>query len=80
MRNVHCMKREAIELMDAGLAEQARSEAALRLHLGQALEVIGRGACFELGFSSLSAYALERCERSVRLALGARCLAQRLEG
>lgn len=73
------VSREGIERIDAQLAQHARAEAALRLHLGQALEVLGRGACFELGFSSLSAYALERCERSVRWALAARCLAQRLE-
>lgn len=51
----------------------------LRLHLGQVLEVMARGAVFDLGFSSLGAYAVERCERSVRWAEGARCLARRLE-
>lgn len=34
---------------------------------------------FTLGFSSLAAYALERCERSGRWVEGARCLARRLE-
>jgi hypothetical protein len=34
---------------------------------------------FELGFSSLGAYVVERCERSVRWAEGARALARRLE-
>jgi hypothetical protein len=40
---------------------------------------LGRGKHFELGFSSLAAYALERCDRSVRWVEGARCLARRLE-
>src|SRR5688572_30486503 len=62
------------------LASRARDEAALRLRLGQALEASSRGACFELGFSSLSGYALERCDRSVRWAEAARCLARRVEG
>jgi HNH endonuclease len=69
-----------IEQLDATVASLAREETALRLRLGQLLEVIGRGAVFELGFSSLGAYAVERCERSVRWAEGARCLARRLEG
>ena len=67
------------ERIDAELALQSQAEAALRLRLGQALEVMSRGACFELGFSSLFAYALERCERSARWVEGARCLARRLE-
>ncbi len=65
--------------LDAELALLSRAETALRLRLGQALEVLGRGACSELGFSSLSAYALERCERGMRWVESARCLARRLE-
>jgi hypothetical protein len=68
-----------LQHLDATLASLAREEMALRLRLGQLLEVIGRGAVFELGFSSLGAYAVERCERSVRWAEAARCLARRLE-
>jgi hypothetical protein len=68
-----------VERIDARLAAQSQAEAALRLRLGQVLDVIGRGACFDLGFSSLAAYALERCERGVRWVEGARCLARRLE-
>ena len=68
-----------LERLDAQLASHARDEAVLRLHLGQALEVIGRGAVFDLGFSSLAVYAVERCERSARWAEGARCLARRVE-
>jgi hypothetical protein len=68
-----------LEHLDATLVSLAREETGLRLRLGQLLEVIGRGAVFELGFSSLGAYAVERCERSVRWAEAARCLARRLE-
>jgi hypothetical protein len=70
----------AVDRLDIALAELAHDGAALRLRLGQALEVVARRAhYFALGFSSLSAYALERCERSVRWLEGARCLARRLE-
>ena len=69
----------SIEQLDSELASLAQAGAALRLRLGQLLEVIGRGGVFELGFSSLGAYAAERCERSVRWAEGARALARRLE-
>jgi hypothetical protein len=67
------------EPLDARLASLAREETALRMRLGQALEVLGRGAHFELGFSSVAAYALERCDRSVRWVEAARCLARRVE-
>jgi hypothetical protein len=50
------------------------------LRLGQVLELMQRKACcFELGFSSLAAYALERCERGARWVEVACCLARRLE-
>src|SRR5262245_12996983 len=68
------------ERADRELAELSRADAALRLRLGQVLEVLSqRQHCFTLGFSSVSAYALERCERSGRWVEGARCLARRLE-
>jgi hypothetical protein len=69
----------SIERLDRALASLAAEEAGLRLRLGQLPEIMGRGAVSELGFSSLGAYAVERCERSVRWAEGARCLARRLE-
>jgi len=75
---MRCPSAELVQL-DAALASLACDEAVLHLHLGQALEVIGRGAVFDLGFSSLAAYAIERCERSGRWAEGARCLARRVE-
>lgn len=68
-----------IERLDATLAALAKENSALRLRMGQLLEVIGRGAVFELGFSSLAAYAVERCERRVRWVEGARCVARRVE-
>jgi len=68
-----------VERLDTTLASLAREEGALRLRLGQLLEVLGRGAVFDLGFSSLGAYAVERCERSVRWVEAARCLARRAE-
>ncbi|HWO13723.1 MAG TPA: hypothetical protein VNN80_29675, partial [Polyangiaceae bacterium] len=71
---------EELARLEARLACLAREESALRLRLGQVLEVLGRGGVFELGFSSLAAYAIERCERSGRWAEGARCLARRVEG
>src|SRR5687768_13520429 len=71
---------EAIELLDAQLVGVARQEAGLRLRLGQVLEgMLRRACCFELGFSSLAAYALERCERGARWVEVACCLARRLE-
>jgi hypothetical protein len=68
-----------VKRLDAALASLARAEAGMRLRLGQVLEVLGRGQHFELGFSSVAAYALERCDRSVRWVEGARSLARRLE-
>src|SRR6185295_15870254 len=70
----------SIAWLDAQLVSVAREEAGLRLRLGQVLELMRRQACcFELGFSSLAAYALERCERGVRWVEVACCLARRLE-
>ena len=75
-----CMRRHGeVKPLDARLASLARAEAGLRLRLGQVLEVLGRGKHFELGFASVAAYALERCDRSVRWVEAARCLARRLE-
>jgi hypothetical protein len=68
-----------VKRLDARLASLARAEAGMRLRLGQVLEVLGRGHHFELGFSSVAAYVLERCDRSVRWVEGARSVARRLE-
>ncbi len=75
---MHCLGEE-VERLDAELAGLARAETALRLRLGQVLEVLSRGGCFELGFSSMGAYAVERCDRSARWADAACCLARRVE-
>ena len=72
--------RGEIERLDRALAARAMGEAGMRLRLGQALEVMRRGAVFELGFSSPGAYAVERCERGVRWAEAAQRMARRLEG
>src|SRR3954470_18256010 len=72
--------RVELERLDEELAVLSREDAALRRRLGQLLEVLGRGGhYFTLGFSSMSAYALERCERTGRWVEGARCLCRRLE-
>jgi HAMP domain-containing protein len=68
-----------VEQLDARLASLARAEAGMRLRLGQVLEVLGRGQHFELGFPSIAAYSVERCDRSVRWVEAARSLARRLE-
>jgi hypothetical protein len=73
------LTRGEVVRLDAELAALCAQDAAARLRLGQALEVLGRGGCFDLGFSSLSAYGLERCERGARWVQAARCLARRLE-
>jgi hypothetical protein len=70
---------DEIKRLDNELASRSRVETPLRLRLGQVLEVMSRGAAFELGFSSLGAYALERCDRRARWAEAARCLARRVE-
>jgi len=67
------------EQLDSALASLVRAQAGSSLRLGQVLEVLGRGPHFELGFSSLAAYALERCGRSARWVEAARSLARRLE-
>src|SRR5687768_6653184 len=73
------LTRGEVGRLDAELVSLCTQDAAARLRLGQALEVLGHGGCFELGFSSLGAYALERCERGARWVQSARCLARRLE-
>ncbi|HEV8247244.1 MAG TPA: hypothetical protein VGP93_15810, partial [Polyangiaceae bacterium] len=53
--------------LDAELIRLGRGVAALRLRVGEALEALGSsGGHHELGFSSLEAYARERCEQSGR--------------
>ena len=69
-----------LEQLDRELCTLARADGRLRLELGQLLEVMAERAWhFSLGFSSIAAYALERCQRRARWVEGARCLARRLK-
>ncbi|MGB5312023.1 MAG: hypothetical protein WBN38_08135, partial [Polyangiales bacterium] len=66
------------ECLDEELYRLARGAGRLRLRIGQALHMLGFGYR-ELGFSTLGAYALERCSRGGRWAAESRALAGRLE-
>ena len=64
---------------DAELIRLARSEAQLKLRIGECLDALyERDGHRELGFSSLEAYVLERCERSSSWTRDTRGLARRL--
>ena len=68
---------ETIEALDADLARHCHGAAALRLSLGRGLEALARiDGHHERGFSSLEAYALERCERGARWVQESRRLAK----
>jgi hypothetical protein len=70
---------EEVLRLDTRLAELVRGESQARLMLGELLELLARrGGHHELGFSSLGAYARERCGRSARWANEARLLAERV--
>src|SRR6185503_11162810 len=70
---------EALRL-DSELARLAPGAAALRLAIGAMLDALSSsGGHHELGFSSLEAYARERCERTGRWAADTRALARKLE-
>ena len=65
--------------LDSRLAELVRGESRARLMLGELLDLLAqRGGHHALGFSSLGAYARERCGRSARWANESRLLAQRV--
>src|SRR5262245_46058053 len=64
---------------DAELIRLARNEAQLKLRIGECLDALfEKEGHHELGFSSLEAYVLERCERGGAWARDARGLAKRL--
>jgi hypothetical protein len=69
-----------LEALDAELGRRARETGRLRFEMGRGLDLLER-SCGDhaLGFSSIEAYALERCERSASWAQKARGLARRLE-
>ena len=64
--------------LDTELHRLARGAGRLRLRIGQALHRLAEGI-HELGFSTLGAYALERCNRGGRWAAETRTLARRLQ-
>jgi hypothetical protein len=67
--------------LDSELVRIGRGVAAVRLVVGEALDALSAsGGHHELGFSSLEAYARERCERTGRWAADTRALAKRLRG
>jgi hypothetical protein len=71
---------EQLETLDAELARRVRESGRLRFEMGRGLHVLERCAGHHaLGFSSLEAYGLERCERSASWVQKARGLARRLE-
>src|SRR5688572_22091267 len=65
--------------LDAELVRLARGASAVRLAVGAALDALSSsGGHHELGFSSLEAYARERCERTGRWAADTQALARKL--
>jgi hypothetical protein len=73
------MTREELEAADRKAAELGRGGARLRLRIGEVLHVLDETAGFkELGFSSVRAYALERCEQGARWATESRRVAREL--
>src|SRR6476646_6121693 len=71
---------ERLEELDRELVRFARSAGRLRLELGRGLEALERsGGRQNVGFPSIEAYALERCERSSSWVQKSRRLATRLE-
>nr|MDQ2645941.1 hypothetical protein [Myxococcota bacterium] len=72
---------ERLLALDTELARRAGEAGRLRFEMGRGLDLLERsGGHHSLGFSSIAAYALERCERSASWTQKARSLARRLEG
>jgi hypothetical protein len=71
---------ERLEALDAELARRVGEAGRLRFEMGRGLDLLEQsGGDHALGFSSIEAYALERCERSASWTQKARGLARRLE-
>ena len=71
---------EQLEALDVELWRRAREAGRLRFEMGIGLDLLERcEGHHALGFSSLEAYGLERCERSASWVQKARGLARRLE-
>ena len=71
---------ERLQALDVELARRAGEAGRLRFEIGRGLDLLERtGGHHALGFSSIEAYALERCERSASWVQQARGLARRLE-
>jgi hypothetical protein len=80
-RGEGAMAFDGVEWLDSELSRVALGVGGLRLGLAEGLEALGRcGGHHELGFASVEAYALERCERSTRWVQASRALARRLTG
>jgi hypothetical protein len=70
-----------LQALDAELARRAGEAGRLRFEMGRGLDLLEQsGGHHALGFSSIEAYALDRCERSASWTQKARSLARRLEG
>jgi hypothetical protein len=68
-----------LQALDAELARRAGEAGRLRFEMGRGLDWLERsGGHHALGFSSIEAYTLERCERSASWTQKARALARRL--
>ena len=71
---------EGVEALDRELARCARKSGALRLAIGLGLDALARmGGHAVLGFASIEAYALERCDRSATWTRVSRRLATRVK-
>lgn len=69
----------SMERLDAELSRVARGAEVLRLGLADGLEALARlDGHHEMGFATVEAYALERCERSARWVQESRWLSRRL--
>ncbi|HEX4338482.1 MAG TPA: HNH endonuclease [Polyangiaceae bacterium] len=77
----HADSLSELQALDAKAAQLGRLSSAARVAIAEGLEVLARsGGHHELGFSSINAFALERCERSASWVRESRVLVRRLEG